>query len=207
MMRSSMYVPRAALVGMLMLLAVAPAAFAQQSPGNPPRPQIPNPQDIDPAVDTSAPAQTASPAASDAPAAATAPTRGPDAPAPPAAGPSAVQPAVPQTAPATEAPAARGPAAAGPANRGGVNRIELDATQITGNRELPRVLYIVPWKRSDLGELLGRPVNSLLDEVLAPVDRDVFQRENRYYQALRPDEAPAASQPRATAPPGGEDER
>src|SRR5262245_47105410 len=57
-------------------------------------------------------------------------------------------------------------------------RVELDTTQITGNRELPRVLYVVPWKRADLGELSGKPTRSLLDEVLAPVDRDVFQRQN-----------------------------
>jgi hypothetical protein len=67
------------------------------------------------------------------------------------------------------------------------DRIELDTTQITGNRELPKVLYIVPWKRSDLGDLVGKPVNSLVDEVLAPVDRDVFKRQNRYYDALKPD--------------------
>jgi hypothetical protein len=48
------------------------------------------------------------------------------------------------------------------------------------------VLYIVPWKRADLGDLVGKPVNSLLDEVLTPVDRDVFKRENRYYRALTP---------------------
>jgi hypothetical protein len=71
--------------------------------------------------------------------------------------------------------------------------IELDTTQITGNRELPKVLYIVPWKRSDLGDLVGKPVNSLLDEVLAPVDRDVFKRQNRYYDALKPDDAKDAA--------------
>ena len=48
-------------------------------------------------------------------------------------------------------------------------------------------MYVVPWKRSDLGDLVGRPVNSLLDEVLQPVDRDVFKRENRYYDALQPE--------------------
>ena len=69
------------------------------------------------------------------------------------------------------------------------DRLELDTTQITGNRELPRVLYVVPWKRPDLGDLTGRPANSLLDEVLAPVDRDVFRRQNRYYEALKPDAA------------------
>ena len=67
------------------------------------------------------------------------------------------------------------------------DRLELGTTQITGNRELPRVLYVVPWKRPDLGDLAGRPANSLLDEVLAPVDRDVFRRQNRYYEALKPD--------------------
>jgi len=86
-----------------------------------------------------------------------------------------LQPAV-QTSP---------PAGAKPAQ----DRLELDSTQITGNRELPRVLYVVPWKRPDLGDLSGRPANSLLDEVLAPVDRDVFRRQNRYYQALKPDSA------------------
>ncbi len=73
--------------------------------------------------------------------------------------------------------------------RKGPDRLELDPTDITGNRELPKVLYIVPWKRSDLGDLLGKPVNSLVDEVLQPLDRDVFQRENRYYDALKPERA------------------
>ena len=71
--------------------------------------------------------------------------------------------------------------------------LELDTTQITGNRELPKVLYIVPWKRSDLGDLVGKPVNSILDEVLTPVDRDVFKRQNRYYDALKPDDAKDAA--------------
>jgi hypothetical protein len=83
-----------------------------------------------------------------------------------------------------------------------LDRLELDTTQITGNRELPKVLYIVPWKRADLGDLVGKPVNSLLDEVLAPVDRDVFKRENRYYRALMPAGANAAGTG-ATAPPSG----
>ena len=58
----------------------------------------------------------------------------------------------------------------------------------------------MPWKRSDLGDLAGRPVNSLLDEVLQPLDRDVFQRENRYYDALKP----AAAATKAPAPQGAE---
>lgn len=97
----------------------------------------------------------------------------------------ATGPAAPQASPASQAaPAAR------EAAPGSADRIELEATQITGNAELPRVMYVVPWKRPELGELGGRPAKSLLDEVLAPVDRDVFRRQNSYYEALRPDAAP-----------------
>ena len=95
--------------------------------------------------------------------------------------------AAPVAAPAPSGAASPAPRAAGPVQQRAQDRIELDTTQITGNRELPRVLYVVPWKRSDLGDLAGRPANSLLDEVLSPVDRDVFRRQNRYYQALKPD--------------------
>ena len=65
-----------------------------------------------------------------------------------------------------------------------MDSLDLGTTSITGNQELPKVLYIVPWKRSDLGDLVGRPVNTLLDEVLAPVDPDVFERQLGYYDAL-----------------------
>ena len=55
------------------------------------------------------------------------------------------------------------------------------------------MLYIVPWRSAELGDLVGRPVNSLLDEVLEPVDRDVFRRQNRYFEALQPNAATPAS--------------
>ena len=121
----------------------------------------PDPAALEPAVQTSPAARTP----------ATAPARPTAEPQRPAA-----------TAPARPAP--QPAAAAGGRAR---DRVDLEATQITGNRELPRVMYVVPWKKSDLGDLGGRPANSLLDEVLTPVDRDVFQRQNRYYDALKPD--------------------
>ena len=65
-----------------------------------------------------------------------------------------------------------------------MDSLDLGTTSITGNAELPKVLYIVPWKKSDLGDLVGRPVNTLLDEVLAPVDPAVFQRHLSYYETL-----------------------
>ena len=109
--------------------------------------------------------------------------------------PPAVQP---QGTPATSrsTPAAANKPAAKPAPRGNAkDRLDLDSTQITGNRELPKVLYIVPWRSAELGDLVGRPVNSLLDEVLEPVDRDVFRRQNRYFEALQPNAAAPASSP------------
>ena len=100
----------------------------------------------------------------------------------------------PSSAPAATASTGTKAGASKPGGSGKAHdSLELDTTQITGNRELPKVLYIVPWKRSDLGDLVGKPVNSLLDEVLTPVDRDVFKRQNRYYDALKPDDAKDAA--------------
>jgi hypothetical protein len=67
---------------------------------------------------------------------------------------------------------------------GVMDEIELGRTEITGNQELPKVLYIVPWQKSDPGNLTGKPVNTLLDEVLAPIDRSEFVRQVEYYGDL-----------------------
>jgi len=66
----------------------------------------------------------------------------------------------------------------------------LEGATITGNRELPKALHIVPWKSSDAGDLAGRPMNSLVDEALSPVDRDVFLRELKYYEAVHSSGSP-----------------
>ena len=65
-----------------------------------------------------------------------------------------------------------------------MDEIDLGRTEITGNQELPKVMYIVPWKNSDPGDLMGKPVNTLLDEVLAPLDREEFIRQVDYYDDL-----------------------
>ena len=65
-----------------------------------------------------------------------------------------------------------------------MDEMVLGRTEITGNQEPPKVLYIVPWKRSAPGDLLGRPINTLLDEVLAPIDREEFIRQVDYYNDL-----------------------
>ena len=74
------------------------------------------------------------------------------------------------------------------------DRADIDRTQIIGNRELPKVLYIVPWKKPLPGTLSGRPVASVLDEALAPLDREVLRRQIVYHQQAQP-------QPAATPAP------
>ncbi|MEO1575034.1 MAG: hypothetical protein AAFU65_08760, partial [Pseudomonadota bacterium] len=70
----------------------------------------------------------------------------------------------------------------------GATRMQLDTTQVTGNRELPKVLVIVPWKNPELVELTGRPLASLVEEALSPIDPDVFRRQVDYYNALQDDD-------------------
>jgi hypothetical protein len=130
----------------------------------------------EPRADTSngpvtGPAPSTTPSVAPAPSAATAPT--------------------PSTA---GAPAARGSAGQKPAPR--TDRLELGTATVTGEREQPKVMYVVPWKRSDIGDLTGKPMNSLVDEILAPVDRDVFKREVVYYNAVQADASQNGAPPK-----------
>jgi hypothetical protein len=105
---------------------------------------------------------------------------------PPAASPAPTVGSTP-SAGARTAPAARTTPAPASGQKSGakVDRLDLGTATVTGDREQPKVMYIVPWKRSDIGDLAGKPMNSLVDEILAPVDRDVFKREVVYYQAVQ----------------------
>ena len=123
---------------------------------------------------------------------------GPAAGTPAAGTPAAGAPAAGKPAAGTP-PAARAPKAAGQ-KPPGVDRLELNTATVTGEREQPKVMYIVPWKSSDIGDLSGKPMNSLLDEALAPVDRDEFKREVVYFDVMKADRSqngtsgPAAKQ-------------
>ncbi len=102
-----------------------------------------------------------------------------------AAGVAAAQePAAAVTPPAEQPPAAPRAATEGSTRFKTMDRLELGTTSITGNQELPRVMYVVPWKKAELGDLSGKPARSLIDEILAPVDRDVFRREVGYFETL-----------------------
>ena len=155
----------------------APSAQQKRAP-------LASPVDVEPAVDVSEPRVAlidAPPAEPAAPAPAASPAASPVASsAPAAAAPKSSAPAQRGT---SKPPASTSPGAPAPNSRA-MDTLDLGTTSITGNQELPKVLYIVPWKKSDLGDLVGRPVNTLLDEVLEPVDPEVFQRHLSYYDAL-----------------------
>ena len=150
---------------------------------------------------TGAQDNTAPPPAAGAAAASIAPTPTPT-PAPaaaPPAGPTARQSGKSAQIEAGEPrvdTSARAAAVATPRAKNASDRVDLDPTTVTGNQELPKVMYIVPWKRSDIGDLGGKPMNSLVDEILAPVDRDVFKREVVYYHALQAGPAQDAASPK-----------
>jgi hypothetical protein len=170
MIRQLLNIPRLLSV-MMAIMAVSVPVGAQQAPG---------PDAEEPAVNTSRPAPTVEepqPTGTNGAGAAD------DAGAPAEA--AAAQPQQ-STRPAD-----------GPRRFRTMDRLELDPSAITGNQELPKVLYIVPWKKAELGDVAGRPSNSLLDEVLTPVDRDVFRRQTEYFSKL---ESSAAAQQAGAAP-------
>jgi hypothetical protein len=89
---------------------------------------------------------------------------------------------------AAEPPAAQQAAAAAKAapqsRERALDRLQLDATAITGNRELPKVMSIVPWKAAEPPAGPDRPMGSLIEELLSPLDRDEFRREITYFSDL-----------------------
>lgn len=63
--------------------------------------------------------------------------------------------------------------------------LKLEETEITGARELPKVLYIVPWRKTE-PDARPLPMKSFVDEILTPIDMDVFKRQVRYHEFTHP---------------------
>jgi len=161
-----------------LLAAAGAAAQPRSSAETPRRAPLANVEDVEPAVDVGTSRVAVLDRGASAPAVAQASPERPAAP-PVAPKPTTAPPSAAATAPQPASPAA--PRAGAPRT---MDTLDLGTTSITGNQELPKVLYIVPWKKSDLGDLVGRPVNTLLDEVLTPVDPEVFERHLEYYETL-----------------------
>jgi hypothetical protein len=58
---------------------------------------------------------------------------------------------------------------------------ELSGMSVLGNNETPKALYIVPWKSSEIGDEADLRAG-LLNDAMAPVDKEVFMRQLEFYQ-------------------------
>jgi hypothetical protein len=56
---------------------------------------------------------------------------------------------------------------------------KLSGMSIVGNDDVPKSLYIVPWKSSEVG--VETSLDTMLNEGDVPVDRDVFKRQLGFY--------------------------
>lgn len=63
--------------------------------------------------------------------------------------------------------------------------VEIGGMSIIGNRELPKSLYIVPWKESDVNsetDLSG----DLLNEDIRALDPEEFRLQVRFFELSKP---------------------
>ena len=65
-------------------------------------------------------------------------------------------------------------------------RLDMEGTAIIGNKELPKILYIVPWKSTETIAMDAPEYDSVLDQAPQPIDRDSFRRRVNYYRHLYP---------------------
>jgi len=62
--------------------------------------------------------------------------------------------------------------------------VDIEGSTIIGNRELPKVMYIVPWKKSQLPDMESLPIDRLVDDALAPIDRKEFKQQVNFHEQL-----------------------
>jgi hypothetical protein len=75
-------------------------------------------------------------------------------------------------------------AAVGSADLRAQQSLQMEGTEITGNKELPMVLYIVPWKSVQRFEIEAPPITSVMDQKLVPLERASFKRTIHYHEAI-----------------------
>jgi len=63
-------------------------------------------------------------------------------------------------------------------------QINMEALSIIGNKELPNVLYILPWKHSDLPDMVELPLSGLINNALKPIDRKTLLRQQHYQKII-----------------------
>jgi hypothetical protein len=63
-------------------------------------------------------------------------------------------------------------------------RLDMEGAAIFGNKESPNVLYVVPWRPAKRLTGMIAPEMNTMEELLVPLDRDVFRRRVDWYQTF-----------------------
>lgn len=63
--------------------------------------------------------------------------------------------------------------------------IESEGTRIIGDSDMPKALYIVPWRRSALPTLSGRSIAPFVDDALAPMSRELLIIQMQSHQIFQ----------------------
>ena len=61
------------------------------------------------------------------------------------------------------------------------DRIDMEGTSVIGNSEMPNVLYVVPWKKTPEPNLNPELHESLIEDQLQPIDRNVFRKRIKHF--------------------------
>ena len=68
--------------------------------------------------------------------------------------------------------------------QGTEDRLDMEGTSIIGNKESPKILYIVPWKPAQRIDTQAPPVVSILDRPLQQLDRNEFRRQVKFHRKV-----------------------
>ena len=63
-------------------------------------------------------------------------------------------------------------------------KLQMQGTEITCNKELPKILYIVPWKSVERFDISSPPIVSIMEQKLTPIERASFKRTIHYHNAV-----------------------
>lgn len=74
-------------------------------------------------------------------------------------------------------------------------RVDMNETKIHGDQAMPKMMYVVPWKRSQLPDLTKPRPQDVFRDTLEPLVPERFHQRVEYYRARR-HKAPAIRQPR-----------
>jgi hypothetical protein len=69
-------------------------------------------------------------------------------------------------------------------------RLDMQGTSIIGNKELPNILTIVPWKSAEPVSLSTPSFDSVLDETPRTLERSTFQRQLDLFTTIYTEKKP-----------------